>query len=204
VDFPYNARYNLNKMVERGFLIRTFKGIDAEELKRLRDEDLKNKEIAEKLGISLITLQRWIKKLNLDRRGTRYPRISWMKLYDNLYRMLKKNGPMPKREVIENLGLNSEKIETLLRIFPEEFKNLNFNVSRRKYSKAFHNLYKASPILYLKGDPRIIDFIASKIDMKIQTMYEAKSVVDLLKWHIGYQKARAVVERLGYRYKENR
>jgi len=53
----------------------------------------------------------------------------------------------------------------------------------------------------LRDDPRIIDFVASKIDMKVQTPYEAKSVIHLLKYQIGTRQARAVVERLGYQYK---
>ena len=46
------------------------------------------------------------------------------------------------------------------------------------------------------------DFAASIINMKVKTPYEAKSVVQFLKYQIGYGQARAVAERLGYRYKE--
>jgi len=51
VDFPYNVRYSLKRMVERGFIIRTVVGVDAEMLKRMMDEGLTKREIAEKLGI---------------------------------------------------------------------------------------------------------------------------------------------------------
>ena len=54
----------------------------------------------------------------------------------------------------------------------------------------------------LRDDPCIIDFVASKINMKVKTPYEAKSVVQLLKYQLGTRQARAVVEKLGYRYKE--
>lgn len=48
-DFQYNARYSLKKMVERGFLIRKVEGVDADVIRRMRDEGLTNREIAEKL-----------------------------------------------------------------------------------------------------------------------------------------------------------
>jgi len=57
VDFPYDARHILKKMVKREFLIRTVQGVDAEELRHMREEDLKNTEISENLGISTITMQ---------------------------------------------------------------------------------------------------------------------------------------------------
>jgi len=53
----------------------------------------------------------------------------------------------------------------------------------------------------LKGDPRIVEFAASHIRLKVETQYDAKSVVDQLKWQIGYRQARAVVEKLGYHYR---
>jgi len=187
-------------MVEKGILIRTVVGVDAEELKRMRDEGLTNREIAENLGISPTTVQYWVKKLNLERRNKAYPK-NRMDLRNRLYRLLKRNDPMSKREVMETLGLNGDHIEALLIMFPETFQKLNFIVSRRRYSKAFHDLSRASPVLTLKGDPRIVDFTASKIHMKVQTPYEAKSVVQFLKYQIGSHRARAVVERLGYRYK---
>ena len=56
----------------------------------------------------------------------------------------------------------------------------------------------------MRDDPRIVDFAASKINMKVKTPYEAKSVVQFLKYQIGYGQARAVVEKLGYRYKKIR
>jgi len=199
VDFPYDTRYSLKKMVERGFLIRTVEGIDAEELKRMRDEGLKNREIAEKLGISMSTLQFWINKLDLERRNSGHP-VNWMSYRNRLYMLLKRNGPMPKREVMKTLGLKSGKIETILTIFPEEFQKLNFTVRGKKHSKRFHGLLKASPILTLKDDPRIVDFVASKLNMKVKTMYEAKSIFQLLKWQLGSRQAHVVVERLGYRY----
>jgi len=197
-DFPYDAKYNLKKMVERGFLIRTVEGVDAEVIRRMRDEGLTNREISEKLGISLTALQYWINKLNLEKRSSS---VIWMSYRNRLIRLLKKNGPMPRKEAMKSLGLRSEQIETILRMFPEIFQKLNFTVSRRKHSRRFHSLFKASPVIMLRDDPRIVEFAASKINMKVKTPYEAKSVVQFLKYQIGSHRARAVVERLGYRYR---
>jgi len=199
MDFPYNAKYDLKRLVEREFLTRTVEGIDAKELKRLRDEGLENREIAEKLGISTAAVQYWINKLNLEKRNKS---LNWIHHRNRLIRLLRKNGPMPKREVMETLGLYSEQIETIMGMFPETFQKLNFTVHRRKHSKKFRSLSKASPVLTLRDDPRIVDFVASKIDMKVKTPYEAKSVVHLLKDQLGSRQAHAVVEKLGYKYKK--
>jgi len=187
-------------MIEREFLVRMVEGVDAEKLRCLRDEGLMNREIAGRLGVSLTSVQYWINKLNLERRNENPPSITYLR--NRLYRLLKKNGPMPKREAMETLGLNSDQIETILVMFPETFQKLNFTVGGRKYSKAFHSLSRASPVLTLRDDPRIVDFAASKIQMKVQTPYEAKSVVQLLKYQLGPRRAHAVVERLGYRCSE--
>jgi len=66
-------------MVERGLLTRTVEGVDADELRRMRIEGLKNREITEKLGISPSALQYWIKKLNLDKRKKASPE-NWIKI----------------------------------------------------------------------------------------------------------------------------
>jgi len=88
-------------------------------------------------------------------------------------------------------------------MYTEKIQILNFQVGGSKHSKKLHSLYKASPILTLKDDPRIIDYIASKINMKVQTAPEARSIVQQLKYQIGHKNAKVVAEKLGYRYKEN-
>jgi len=62
----------------------------------MRDERLTNMEIAEKLGVSLTTLQYWINKLNLEKRA-RGTFINWMSYRNRLIRLLKRNGPMPRK-----------------------------------------------------------------------------------------------------------
>ena len=108
---------------------------------------------------------------------------------------------MPRRQAMEALGYRSAWIDALLMIFPEEFQKLTFAQSGHTRNRMFYDLIKASPVLTLKGDPRIVDFAASHMRLKVETQYDAKAVVHLLKWQIGYHQARAVVERLGYRYK---
>jgi len=169
--------------------------------------ELTKREIAENLGISLTTLRYWMKKLNLEggkvERGYRASPENWMGLRNRLYRLLERNGPMSKREAMKTLGLSSGQIEFILAMFPEIFQKLNFTVRGRKYSKEFYGLSRASPILTLGDDPRIVDFAASKIQMKIKTPYEAKSVIHFLKYQLGSRQAHAVVKKLGYQYKGN-
>ena len=127
----------------------------------------------------------------------------WITQRNRLHRLLEKNGPMPKRETMKTLGLNNAHIKMIQTIFPEDFQMLRFlaGTARRRHRKGFYDLFRASPVLTLKGDPRIVDFAASKISLKVKTGYDAKVVVDRLKWQLGYRQARAVVEKLGYQYK---
>ena len=199
-DFHPNAYYHLQRMVDRGFLDRVVKRVNAEEVRRMRDEGLLNQEIADKLGVSRATVQYWVKKLNLKRSRSIHRSI-WMNRQKRLHWLLEKNGPTPRKDAMETLGLDSPQIKTVLTMFPEEFQRLTFT-SGGSRSKMFHELIKAGPVLTLKDDPRIVDFAASKIQLKVETQYDAKSVVDQIKWEIGYHQAREVAERLGYRYKE--
>ena len=137
----------------------------------------------------------------VSRRKSKGRQVDWMKCRDGLYQLLKENGPIPKRHAMEAVGYSSDRIDDLLIMFPEEFQNLTFVRSGRTRNRMFYDLVKASPVLTLKGDPRIVDFAASHIRLKVETQYDAKAVVHLLKWQIGYHQAREVVERLGYRYK---
>jgi len=197
--FPFYARYAVKRMVEKGFLAKTVEGVDVEDLKRLRDEGFKNGEIAEKLGISKMAVQYWVRKMNLKKRQP--SPILWERRANQLRQLLKRNGPTPKRETMKALGFNNMQIESILTMFPEEFQKLRFSAGRKKYRRNFRGLSEAGPILTLKGDPRIVDFAASKINMKVQTPHEARSVFQLLKWQLGPRQARLVVEKLGYRYK---
>lgn len=124
----------------------------------------------------------------------------WISRLDSLHQLLGDRGPMSMREVEKALELSSGEIDVLLMIFPEEFQKLTF-VAGGSRSKTDNALYKASPVITLKGDPRIVEFAACHISLKVETQYDAKSVVELLKWQIGYRQAQAVVERLGYHYK---
>ena len=130
------------------------------------------------------------------------PHVNWMNCRDGLRQLLKENGPIPKTKAMKALEFSSRRINTLLMMFPEEFQSLTFVRSGRTRNRMFYDLVKASPVLTLKGDPRIVDFAASHIHLKVETQYDAKAVVHLLKWQIGYHQAREVVERLGYRYKD--
>ena len=65
----------------------------------MRDEDITNMEIAEKLEVSLTTLQYWRNKLNLEKRA-RGAFINWMRYRNRLIRLLKRNGPIPRREAM--------------------------------------------------------------------------------------------------------
>ena len=92
VEIPVKARQNLKRLVEDGFIIRTVEGIDAEALRSMREEGLKNREISERLEISLTTIEYWINKLNLEKRDSR-SRVDWMRCGNCLIKLLERNDP---------------------------------------------------------------------------------------------------------------
>lgn len=127
--------------------------------------------------------------------------VNWMRWRERIYGLLERYGPLPEKEIVEALGLTKAHIYIILVMYGGEFQMLDFVQSGRTRSTMFVDLVKASPILTLKGDHRIVDFAASHISLKVRTGYDAKAVVDFLKWQMGYSLAREVVERLGYDYK---
>jgi len=68
----------------------------------MREEGLKNREIAEKLGISLTAVVYWIKKLGLEKRSSRF-RVDWMRCGNRLIKLL-------EREAMETLGYSKYQI----------------------------------------------------------------------------------------------
>jgi len=101
------------------------------------------------------------------------PHVNWVNCRDILHELLKENGPIPKTRAMEVLGYSGAQIDRVLMMFPEEFQSLTFVRSGRTCNRMFYDLVKASPILTLKGDLRIVDFAASHIHLKVETQYDA-------------------------------
>jgi len=94
----------------------------------MRDERLTNMEIAEKLEVSLTTLQYWINKLNLEKR-TRGRLHKLDELSEPPNQTAEKEWTHVQEGSHGDLGIKIQPdFEEILRMFPETFQKLNFTV----------------------------------------------------------------------------
>jgi hypothetical protein len=59
-----------------------------------------------------------------------------------------------------------------------------------------------SRILFLRGDPRIVEYVAERIPLRPKTPHEARALYTNLKEHLEAEARRAIVEKLGYKYEK--
>lgn len=75
---------------------------------------------------------------------------------------------------------------------------------KKKYSSydIFGEPVKLGRILFLRGDPRIVEYVAERKPLRPKTPHEARVLYTNLKEHLGEEASRAIVEKLGYKYKK--
>jgi len=61
---------------------------------------------------------------------------------------------------------------------------------------------KLGRILYLRGDPRIVEYVAERIPLRPKTPHEARALYTNLKEHLEAEARRAIVEKLDYKYEK--
>jgi len=114
---------------------------------------------------------------------------------------LKKTGPTPRRILIKDLKIREYQLTAAL---PEGVAVVHFTKGMKKrYSSydIFGELVKLGKLLFLRDDPRIVEYVAERIPLRPKTPHEARALYTNLKEHLGEKVSRAVVEKLGYKYK---
>ena len=186
-------------------------GLTDEEKGRIRElhsEGLPINRIAEKISRSHRTVFDFCWDEGLDTsmsRGRSYRRRLKGK---RLVAYLKEQGPTPQSTLSEELGIGMEHFPQLSRELFDQVERLRFKVGRggrsggRKHggTTVYGDLLEMGPVFAIRGDPRIIDFVAEGVSFKVENTVDARTLVQHLKKQIGYERARAVVEKLGYQY----
>jgi len=132
-----------------------------------------------------------------------------------LQTLLKEKGPLPYVEAAKGLGLSKCQALAWLREIvpsdPETFKAVRIKIGKSTPSRIVKSpswtlfdglsVKHMGPIIYLKDDERIVEFVGSKI-MKAKTEGEAKALSYRLNRIFGKKLARKMIEFTGYRFWE--
>lgn len=117
---------------------------------------------------------------------------------------LVENGPTPERVLVEKIGpvnwseYHRRNIDKL-----ERFR-FSLGHSRGKYISC--EIYgglsvsRMGPVLSLRNDPRLVDFIAKYVPLKIETSFDAAAMTQHFKDKIGSDRTRQLIGKLGYKY----
>jgi hypothetical protein len=124
-----------------------------------------------------------------------------------VFEYLKVHGPTPRTVFYKELRLNNSHITKLLRA-SRVIKSVYFRMGHcrrgsRKYTlhEIYGELSKLGSILFIRDDPRIVDYMAERIPFKIKSHHDARTLYLYLKKHFDSQTVRKIIEKLGYRYR---
>lgn len=178
-------------------------------MKELHSKEHTIGEIAKETGFCYQYVRDILHEEGLDTSSSRGLRIMvnrrWDDMKKKVTKYLRENGPTPERVLSKELDLKQvvfSKLEIRTHYLLERFKF--GGVGRSKY-KSYQILNGLSvkhmgAIWAIKNDPRIIDFVAQYIPLKIESGWEASALVQHIKKQLGTERARKVVEKLGHQY----
>lgn len=183
------------------------------EITRLHGEDSPIKHIAEKLSIDYQRLQKFCRDEGLDTSMAR--RVDYRKRRDQklFLAYLREHGPTSQRVLSKELGISMVRFNRWASELFDWVERFKFAVGTGSGGRGGvkHGGYKIYDgvsfssmgyIFALRDDLRIIDFVARYIPFKLETPHNVATLVQHLKKQLGYDRARQVVEKLGYVYKE--
>ena len=177
--------------------------VDPRRISELLDRELTYKEIADRLGVSRFTVYWWAKKLGKQRgRGGRW---RWLgrreKVKKAMYELLARRGPLDINEIVREIGTSRRLVYEILRENDEEFVTFKFTVGRRGSQKfgsfSLFDGMAGRRFVALRGDPRIVDFMASHISGDM-TMAKAKALHRRLKEFFDEATVTKIIAEAGY------
>lgn len=187
-------------------------GISDDEKSRIRElhaEGLPIRRIAEEISRSSITVLKFCRRENLDTSMSRAGCYRRRLRGEKIVSYLKEHGPTPQAALAEKLGIRINHFPRFAREFADQVERFKFYVGTGSSSRGgtryggteiYGGLGDIGPVFAVRDDPRVVAFVAERTPFKVETTAEARTLVSHLKKQIGYDRARKVVERLGYRY----
>ncbi len=196
---------------------RSFSAEDKATIGTLHTQDLTVSEIARRINRSYPAVLRLCTAMGLDTSMGRGQRLKIVggetteqrrtRRVESLLSYLKEHGPTPQNVLVQKLRFGSAVLPRFSRELFDYIERLQFTVKATprggtKYggSVIYGSLNKLGPVFALRGDHRIVDFVAERIPFKVESSNNAQTLVMHLKKQIGYERAREVVEKLGYKY----
>jgi transposase len=166
---------------------------DKKRIMELLEEDYLVGEIAQVLGRHYMTITNYLKKLGVKGLAKRACRIRRKRLITGaekqLIEYLSKNGPTDITVLVQEVGCSLYRVRELRRNKKVDRFFFYFPKSTQSIQ---HKRIRIGPFLTLKDDPRIIEYITSKIDLKDLL----KPYIADLSRHMSVAKAKAVFESL--------
>jgi len=191
--------------------------LDDEEKQKIRElhsTGLPINRIAEEIGRSSITVYKFCKKEKLDTSRARGKGYVKRRHGENLVSYLEEHGPTPQSTLSTELGIRSGRFARIAREMFDQVERFKFKVSSAKgrggtkhggYSiYGDLNVQEMGNLFALRDDPRIIDFVAERINFKVESTNDARMFVQHFKKQLGTERARDVVRKLGYVYSKDR
>ncbi len=120
---------------------------------------------------------------------------------------LEDNGPTMQKKISLDLKIQQCLFPSLLFGLDEFIEKFTFKGGARRGSTKYPHFYGSlsrrygGVILCTKNDPRLIDYILERIDFTINNKSDAATAMTYLRKHIGYERARRLIEKTGYIYR---
>ncbi len=192
-------------------------GLDDMEKQRIREfhsKGLPINRIAEEIGRSNITVTKFCREEKLDTSRARGKGYRKQRHRENLISYLEEHGPTPQSTLSTDLEIPNGRFSRIAREMFDQVERFKFKVGSSRGRGGIKyggysiygdiNIQEMGNVFALRDDPRIVDFVAESTSFKVETPQDARTLVLHLKKQLGSERARKVVEKLGYVYSKDR
>ena len=163
------------------------------------------KSIAKEVGANYQTFLKFCKREELD---TSLDRRAVNRIHlrnDKIFNYLDEHGPTSLRMLSTKLGISQHTFRKFLRVFYDEVESIDFKVgsrgkARTRRADIYGELSKDRIFILLRGDPRLIDFVANRIVFEVKSGGDAAIIMHHLSQKLGKERAKEIIEKLGYEY----
>ncbi len=173
-----------------------------EKIKQMHDSGRPITEIAKELEFPYMPTRNHCVKLGLDTTKNKYNRPGYTRRFQKaeiVLEYLKEHGPTWRSILIEELGISGGFFSRFLRESFDDVECFVFKRGKGKRIRLVHDIYgemTLRPFLALRNDPRVIDFVAERIPMKVECGRDAAVLAQHLGKYLGKARTRNVVEML--------
>lgn len=173
-----------------------------EKIKQMHGNGQTIKDIAIDLGYPYMSTREHCVQLGLDTAKNQWNRpgqTRWFQKAEMVLEYLKEYGPTWRAKIMKDLGIPDSFFSRFARVCFDEAEYFRIKRGKGKRIRTVHEVYGEltnRPFLAIRNDPRVIDFVASRIAMKVECGRDAAVLASNLGNHLGKERTRKVIERL--------